>query len=122
MLLLLCSINLFGQIQTPIDSLVTIDIRTIRKANEKLIKVDYFEKIVIEQTDIISDYKLLSEKQDSIIYKYQIKNIALEQELESANIKNEKLNKSINTKNKIIAFTSGTSFISILALVLSLLI
>lgn len=108
--------------QTPIDSLVTIDIRTIRKANEKLIKIDYLEKILIEQTDIISNYKVLSEKQDSIIYKYQIKNITLEQELESANIKNEKLNKSINIKNKIIAFTSGTSFISIIVLVLSLVI
>ena len=108
--------------QTPIDSLVTIDIRTIRKANEKLIKIDYLEKILIEQTDIISNYKVLSEKQDSIIYKYQIKNITLEQELKSANIKNEKLNKSIKIKNKIIAFTSGTSFISIIVLVLSLVI
>lgn len=122
MLLLLCSINLFGQTITPIDSLVTIDISTIRKANEKLIEIEYLKTTITNQDDIISSYEELSEKQDSLIYKYQIKNVTLENELLSIKNVNESLNNSINKKNKIITILGGVSAASLITTILCLLI
>lgn len=122
MLLLLCSINLFGQTITPIDSLVTIDISTIRKANEKLIEIEYLKTTITNQDDIISSYKELSEKQDSLIYKYQIRNVTLENELLSSKNVNESLNKSINKKNKVITILGGVSAASLITTILCLLI
>jgi len=121
-LLLLCSINLFGQTITPIDSLVTIDISTIRKANEKLIEIEYLKTTITNQDDIISSYEELSEKQDSLIYKYQIKNVTLENELLSIKNVNESLNNSINKKNKIITILGGVSAASLITTILCLLI
>lgn len=122
MLLLLCSINLFGQTIIPIDSLVTIDISTIRRANEKLIEIEYLKTTITNQDDIISNYKELSEKQDSLIYKYQIKNVTLENELLSTKNVNESLNNSINKKNKIITILGGVSAASLVTTILCLLI
>ena len=122
MLLLLCSINLFGQTITPIDSLVTIDISTIRRANEKLIEIEYLKTTITNQDDIISSYKELYEKQDSLIYKYQIRNITLENELLSTKNVNEGLNNSINKKNKIITILGGVSAASLITTILCLLI
>lgn len=122
MLLLLCSINLFGQTITPIDSLVTIDISTIRRANEKLIEIEYLKTTITNQDDIISTYKELSEKQDSLIYKYQIRNVTLENELLSSKNVNESLNKSINKKNKVITILGGVSAASLITTILCLLI
>lgn len=122
MLLLLCSINLFGQTITPIDSLVTIDISTIRRANEKLIEIEYLKTTITNQDDIISNYKELSEKQDSLIYKYQIRNVTLENELLSTKNVNESLNNSINKKNKIITILGGVSAASLITTILCLLI
>ena len=121
-LLSLYSINLFGQTITPIDSLVTIDISTIRKANEKLIELNYIKDIVSNQDSIIFNYKKLSEKQDSIIYINQIKNINLENKLLSAEDINKNLNNSINKKNKIIAILGGTTAASVITTILCLLI
>lgn len=122
MLLLLCSINLFGQTIIPIDSLVTIDISTIRRANEKLIEIEYLKTTITNQDDIISNYKELSEKQDSLIYKYQIRNVTLENELLSIKNVNESLNNSINKKNKIITILGGVSAASLITTILCLLI
>lgn len=113
---------MFGQNQIPIDSLVTIDIATIRKANEKLVELNYLQGIVSNQDDIISNYALISEKQDSLIYKYQIKNITLEQELSTAKDINEKLNKAINKKNTLIAVFGGVTTASLITTVLCLVL
>lgn len=122
MLLSLYSINLFGQKITPFDSLVTIDISTIRKANEKLVELNYLRNTVSNQNDIISNYKELSEKQDSIIYNYQIATINFENQLLSAENINKNLNKSIDKKNKTIAILGGTTAVSLVVTVLCLLI
>lgn len=113
---------MFGQTITPIDSLVTIDISTIRKANEKLIELNYIKDIVSNQDSIIFNYKKLSEKQDSIIYINQIKNINLENKLLSSEDINKNLNNSINKKNKIIAILGGTTAASVITTILCLLI
>lgn len=105
----------------PIDSLVTIDIATIRKANEKLIEANYLKETVAVQDSIIYDYKLVSEKQDSLVYKYQIKNITLADELEAARKINEDLNKSIKTKNTFIAILSGATAASIITTIVCIL-
>lgn len=106
----------------PTDSLVIIDISTIRKANEKLTELSYLKSTIRNKDYIISDYKQLSEKQDSLIYSYKIKTVTLENQLSSANSINEALNKSINNKNKTIAVLGGISGASILITILSLLI
>ncbi len=121
-MLSICSINLFGQTPPQIDSLVTIDIVTIRKANEKLIEANYLKETVSIQDSIISDYKLISEKQDSLAYKYQIKNITLEQELSSTRELNEKLNKLIATKNTAIVILGSVSAALVITTVASLFI
>lgn len=113
---------MFGQTITPIDSLVTIDISTIRRANEKLIEIEYLKTTITNQDDIISTYKELSEKQDSLIYKYQIRNVTLENELLSSKNVNESLNKSINKKNKVITILGGVSAASLITTILCLLI
>ena len=105
----------------PIDSLVTIDIATIRKANEKLIEANYLKETVAVQDSIICDYKLVSEKQDSLVYKYQIKNITLADELEAARKINEDLNKSIKTKNTFIAILGGATAASIITTIVCIL-
>lgn len=106
----------------PIDSLVIIDISTIRKANEKLIELNYLKDIASNQDDIILNYKELAEKQDSIIYSYQIKNITLANQLSSAEDINKNLNKTINKKNTTIAVLGGTTAVSIVTTILCLLI
>ena len=121
-LLSLYSINLFGQKIMPFDSLVTIDISTIRKANEKLVELNYLRNTVSNQNDIISNYKELSEKQDSIIYNYQIATINFENKLLSAENINKNLNKSIDKKNKTIAILGGTTAASLIVTALCLLI
>ena len=121
MLLLLCSINLFGQTITPIDSLVTIDIATIRKANEKLIELKYLKETIANKDSIIYNYKKLSEKQDSLAYKYQIKNISLNNELSDANEINKELNKIINKKNTIIAVFGGITTASLITTIICLI-
>lgn len=121
MLLLLCSINLFGQTITPIDSLVTVDIATIRKANEKLIELNYLKETIANKDSIIYSYKKLSEKQDSLAYKYQIKNISLNNELSNANEINKELNKTINKKNTIIAVFGGITTASLITTIICLI-
>lgn len=106
----------------PFDSLVTIDISTIRKANEKLVELNYLRNTVSNQNDIISNYKELSEKQDSIIYNYQIATINFENKLLSAENINKNLNKSIDKKNKTIAILGGTTAASLIVTALCLLI
>lgn len=106
----------------PFDSLVTIDISTIRKANEKLVELNYLRNTVSNQNDIISNYKELSEKQDSIIYNYQIATINFENQLLSAENINKNLNKSIDKKNKTIAILGGTTAASLIITVLCLLV
>lgn len=106
----------------PFDSLVTIDISTIRKANEKLVELNYLRNTVSNQNDIISNYKELSEKQDSIIYNYQIATINFENQLLSAENLNKNLNKSIDKKNKTIAILGGTTAASLIITVLCLLV
>lgn len=106
----------------PFDSLVTVDISTIRKANEKLVELNYLRNTVSNQNDIISNYKELSEKQDSVIYNYQIATINFENQLLSAENINKNLNKSIDKKNKTIAILGGTTAVSLVVTVLCLLI
>lgn len=106
----------------PFDSLVTIDISTIRKANEKLVELNYLRNTVSNQSDIISNYKELSEKQDSIIYNYQVASINLENQLLSAETINKDLNNCINKKNKTIAILGGTTAASLIVTILCLLI
>ena len=106
----------------PFDSLVTIDISTIRKANEKRVELNYLRNTISNQNDIISNYKELSEKQDSIIYNYQIATINFENQLLSAENLNKNLNKSIDKKNKTIAILGGTTAASLIITVLCLLV
>lgn len=104
----------------PKDSLIIIDIGTIRRANEKLIELNYLKEVVINQNDIIYDYKIVSERQDSLIYNYQIKNITLENELSSIKKINESLNKNIETRNTFIAILGGATTVSLITTIICL--
>jgi hypothetical protein len=112
---------LFGQTQI-IDSLVTVDISTIREANKKLLEREYLLKIVDTQTSIISDYKVISEKQDSLIYKYQIKNINLEKKIISLNSNINSLTNKLNKQKTISTIFGSTTAASLLALIIVLLL
>lgn len=118
---MLFSINLFGQKITPSDSLVVVDIATIRKANEKLLERDYLLKVNKSQNNIISDYKILTEKQDSVIYKYQVENITLENKLAATEATKEAIAKQLDTRKKINYILSGVSVASLGILIINII-
>lgn len=110
--MLICSKNLFGQINDTTslrgnaDSLVVIDIGTLREANVKLIERLALKNIVSQQDTIILN-------QFEIISKYKSENInlvSLNENIKKQYIDAEKLNKDLNKnlKNtKIAAYTLG---------------
>lgn len=103
------------------DSLVAVNISTIRKANEKLLELNYLKEVVANKDSIICNYEQLSEKQDSAIYKYQIKNISLNNELLAITEVNEKLNKSISKRNTIITVLGGATTASLITTIICLI-
>ena len=101
-MLLVCSKNLFGQTNdtTPLrgyaDSLVVIDIATIREANVKLIERNYLKEITNQQDTIISN-------QNEIIDKYKEENLFIASqnlELQTKYNEVEKLNKDLSKNLK----------------------
>lgn len=110
--MLICSKNLFGQINDTTslrgnaDSLVVIDIGTLREANVKLIERLTLKNIVSQQDTIILN-------QFEIISKYKSENInlvLLNENIKKQYLDAEKLNKDLtkNLKNtKIAAYTLG---------------
>ncbi len=111
-LLLICSKNLFGQtndttsLRGNADSLVVIDIGTLREANVKLI-----ERLALK--DIVSQQDTIILNQFEIISKYKSENInlvSLNENIKKQYLDAEKLNKDLtrNLKNtKIAAYTLG---------------
>ncbi len=110
--MLICSKNLFGQINDTTslrgkaDSLVVIDIGTLREANVKLI-----ERLALK--DIVSQQDTIILNQFEIISKYKSENInlvSLNENIKKQYLDAEKLNKDLtrNLKNtKIAAYTLG---------------
>lgn len=101
-MLLVCSKNLFGQTNDTIslrgyaDSLVVIDIATIREANIKLIERNYLKEITNQQDTIISN-------QNEIIDKYKEENLFIASqnlELQTKYNEVEELNKSLSKNLK----------------------
>ena len=111
-MLLICSKNLFGQINDTFplkgnkDSLVVIDIATIREANIKLLERNMFKDVISQQdTIILNQFDVIERyKQENI---YLVKNnIELEKEYKNIIELNKQLNKNLKY-NKIIAYTLG---------------
>lgn len=110
--MLICSKNLFGQINDTTslrgnaDSLVVVDIGTLREANVKLIERLALKNIVSQQDTIILN-------QSEIISKYKSENInlvLLNENIKKQYLDTEKLNKDLtkNLKNtKVAAYTLG---------------
>ncbi len=111
-LLLICSKNLFGQtndttsLRGNADSLVVIDIGTLREANVKLI-----ERLALK--DIVSQQDTIILNQYEIISKYKSENInlvLLNEHIKKQYLDIEKVNKDLtkSLKNtKVAAYTLG---------------
>lgn len=108
--------NLFGQT----DSLVVVNISTIREANKKLIERKALKEIVANQDNIIADLYSINNLKDNKI-------IDLSNEIEKLNADNtkyielnNKLSKSLETQKfyKTIGLTLAGCSITTLALIL----
>ena len=111
-MLLICSKNLLGQINDTTslrgsgDSLVVVDVATIREANVKLLERNLFKTIVSQQdTIILNQFDIIEKYKQENIYLVKT-NVDLEKEYKDTIELNEKLNKNLKY-NKIIAYTLG---------------
>lgn len=117
--MLICSKNLFGQnsdtssLKGYADSLVTIDIATLREANIKLKERLLFKEIISQQDTIIIN-------QHNIIESYKQENLSLVTaniDIKKQNVEAERLNTELNRNlkvTKIVAYSlGGISIVSI---------
>lgn len=117
--MLICSKNLFGQnsdtspLKGYADSLVTIDIATLREANIKLKERLLFKEIISQQDTIIIN-------QHSIIESYKQENLSLVAaniDIKKQNAEVERLNTELSRNlkvTKIVAYSlGGISIVSI---------
>ena len=111
-MLLICSKNLFGQISDTIplkgvgDSLVVVDIATIREANVKLRERQLFKEVLHQQDTIIDNqYNIIEKYKEHNLYLVKT-NFELEQEYNNTIELNKKLNKAIQ-RDRIIMYTIG---------------
>ena len=111
-MLLICSKSLFGQINDTIslrgfgDSLVVVDIATIREANIKLLERNLFKTVVAQQdTIILNQYDIIEKYKQENVYLVKT-NTDLEKEYKNTIELNKQLNKNLKY-NKIIAYTVG---------------
>lgn len=111
-MLLICSKSLFGQINDTIslrgfgDSLVVVDIATIREANIKLLERNLFKTVVAQQdTIILNQYDIIEKYKQENVYLVKT-NTDLEKEYKNTIELNKQLNKNLKY-NKIIAYTLG---------------
>ena len=128
LLLLICSINLFGQINSAFspkgvgDSLVSIDIATIREATIKLNERLYLKNIVAEQDTIINNQKLVIDKYKEYNLYLASENINYKNSYEEVQELNNKLNKSMQSKNTWLYVLGGTTAISVTAIILGIIL
>lgn len=115
--MLSCSINLFGQNDTiPLkgvsDSLVVIDIATIREANIKLLERNALKEIVEQQdTIIINQSEIIGAYKAENLYLVD-KNIKLTDEYKEVVELNKRLSKKLNC-NKIGFYTTSSVLIAV---------
>ncbi|MBP3201342.1 MAG: hypothetical protein J6M39_06825 [Lachnospiraceae bacterium] len=103
---------MFGQINDTIslrgfgDSLVVVDIATIREANIKLLERNLFKTVVAQQdTIILNQYDIIEKYKQENVYLVKT-NTDLEKEYKNTIELNKQLNKNLKY-NKIIAYTLG---------------
>lgn len=101
-MLLICSKNLFGQINDTFplrgnaDSLVTIDIATIREANIKLLERNYLKGVVAQQDTIIfNQFEIINKYKEENLYIASQK-LEFETKYNDAEELNKKLSKNLN--------------------------
>lgn len=98
------SYSLYGQINGTIslqgncDSLVVVNIATIREANKKLLERDYLKELTVQQDSLINDLNVLVDKYDNERRNVLSKNYELTKNIEEVTELNNKLNK--NLKNR----------------------
>lgn len=97
------------------DSTVVIPISFIKKANEKLIQIDYLNDVIAQQDTLISDYNNYISVQKEVIKEFQDK-VLIQNEI------NNSLRKSINNKKRINKILLGTTGVFLTTTVLSFII
>lgn len=121
--MLICSKNLFGQnsdtssLKGYADSLVTIDIATLREANIKLQERLAFKEIINQQdTIIINQYNIIeSYKQENLSL------VAANIDIKKQNAEIERLNTELNRNlkvTKIVAYSLGGVSIATISYIL----
>ncbi len=123
-LLLIYSINLFGQINDTFlhrgadNNSVSIDIATIKEATIKLNERLYLKNVVAEQDTIINNQKLIIDKYKEYNLYLATENINYKNSYEEVQELNNNLNKSIKVKDTWLYILGGTTVVSVTAIIL----
>jgi len=126
--LLILSINLFGQnnqipsLKGLADSLVVVDINTIKEATIKLNERLYLLNVVSLQNKNIEDYKNIINQQDSYILQLNTNRFELEEKYKNVLDINANISKRLENQRKWITVFGCTTAILVAGIVASLVI
>lgn len=115
---------MFGQnndnvsLQGDKDSLVAIDIATVRKATIKLREREYLKDVVEQQDTIINNQKIIIDKYKEYNLYLADENLLYKNSYEEIQKVNDNLNKSIHWKNVGLYVLGGTTVISVATIVI----
>lgn len=124
---LIFSINLYGQNDTLLlkgvsDSLVVVDIATIKEANIKLLERKMLKEVVAQQDTIISNqYSIINKYKQENLYLVS-SNIDLDKQYQESIELNKKLNKSLNNTKVGLYITGGISIATVSYIIINLII
>ena len=122
------SYSLYGQINGTIalqgdcDSLVVVNIATIREANKKLLERDYLKELTVQQDSLINDLNILVDKYDVERRNVLSKNYELTKDIEEATELNNKLSKNLNNRKIVNVVLGSVAVTTTIVAVLSFLI
>ena len=104
------------------DSLVVVDINTIKEVNIKLRERLALKEIVEQQDSIINSQKNIVDSYKGENLYLATENHKLIENITSAEELNKKLSKSLNRKNTWLAITGGVAAATTIGMVVSLLV
>lgn len=122
------SYSLYGQINGTItlqgdcDSLVVVNIATIREANKKLLERDYLKELTVQQDSLINDLNILVDKYDVERRNVLSKNYELTKDIEEATELNNKLSRNLNNRKIVNVVLGSVAVTTSIVAVLSFLI
>lgn len=121
------STNLYGQTDTPSlkgvsDSLVVVDIMTIKEANVKLLERKMFKEIAAQQDTIILNQNVIIDKYKQENLYLVSSNIDLDKKYKESIELNNKINKSLQRTKIGLYITGGVSIATMTYIIINSII